>query len=165
MKNRVSFGVTFLGMVFCLLISAVSTVFVPFIANKNADTERIWTLLVGGLFWGGLFLALVIVIILSKMRAKLENGEGAENKKKNRMIPPLCFFSNLIATVFDLLFVVSVAAVVVTQFVGGMNQSIVISSMFFAIFSFEMHCVFNGKNYIFLLKGFESRSILGRASV
>lgn len=112
-----------------------------FVVKSGGQTNRIIAVISGVLFWMGLIIAIVFGLLQKKM---------ITNKDKDNKITLIKFFSNKPAFVFDVLLVVSFVAFVICMSINRMsNIATIIFSIF--IFSFEMHCVFNGKNYKYII--------------
>lgn len=112
-----------------------------FVVKSDGQTNRIIAVISGLLFWMGLIIAIVFGLLQNKM---------ITNKYKDNKIALIKFFSNKPAFVFDVLLVVSFVAFVICMIINRMSN---IATIFFSvfIFSFEMHCVFNGKNYKYII--------------
>ena len=115
----------------------------------------------GVLFWGGLLTGVVLQIILDARRkslfAKYNVERKAMQKVKNGL---LSFGSNPAATVADVcLFVSIIATVFVFILTRGMGYLcyVCLSAL---IFSFCMHCILNGRIYIFVKNQLKVQQVL-----
>jgi len=136
------------------LISSSTFFLVPFASFEEKGLAYNLAYIIGIGFWMGLLLAIVFTSLLSSLRLKEE--KKAKNKKlSNSRIGIAKFFSNNIAKTFDIIFFISLIGQVVVLMIDTYIMVEVVI-LFMLVFSFEMHCVFNGKNYLYILKNKES---------
>jgi len=61
------------------------------------------------------------------------------------------FFGNVPARVFDTLLIIGVTALIVSLLlIRTLPEIIILAGTFITVFSLEMHCMLNGKNYKWL---------------
>lgn len=122
-------------------ISNIGLFLSQFSIKNNGQKNQLLAFFAGVLFWGGLILAVVFTILINKT---------ANQKNSNNKSGIITFFSNKTAAIFDVTMIISSIIFVTILIVNSMsNVVIVVFSIF--IFSFEMHCVFNGKNYKYII--------------
>lgn len=122
-------------------ISNIGLFLSQFSIKNNGQKNQLLAFFAGVLFWGGLILAVVFTILINKT---------ANQKNSNNKSGIITFFSNKTAAIFDVTMIISSIIFVIILIVNSMsNVAIVVFSIF--IFSFEMHCVFNGKNYKYII--------------
>lgn len=148
MKILKNIGVRYLLIEISLFLSSSIGLFLSqFIIKSGGQTNRLIAVISGTLFWIGLILAIIFSLFLNKITI---------NKNNDNNIALIKFFSNKPAIVFDILLIVSLIAFVICLIVNRMsNIATIIFSIF--IFSFEMHCIFNGKNYKFIISRLEEK--------
>lgn len=146
-KLSVSKGKLFFYLYIAMLaILSGSTFMMPF-GIKTADKSMLLTYMSGALFWIGLIgtIVMAVLVTISKRRCK-EFEESYQGSKKLGLI---CFFKNTEAFVFDIIMFVSFVGFVITAiWVGTTVWPFVFLPVF--IFSFGMHCMLNGSNYIYI---------------
>lgn len=103
--------------------------------------KQILSYIIGACFWVFLLTAIGIQIYLSKKRK--QKGIFA------RGIPALKFFQKEDAWIADGIFLVSLAGSILLALFFK-NEWLQISFLVSLIFSFEMHCLLNSSNYIFI---------------
>lgn len=148
MKILKNIGVRYLLIEISLFLSSSIGLFLSqFIIKSSGQTNRLIAVISGTLFWIGLILAIIFSLYLNKITI---------NKNNDNKIALIKFFSNKPAIVFDVLLIVSFIAFVICMIVNRMsNIAIIIFCIF--IFSLEMHCVFNGKNYKYIISKLEEK--------
>ena len=117
--------------VLSFFLSAMTIWFMPYESLK---------IILGGVFWAGFFMGLLFQLPISKARKA-----DKKHAKKRRLA-----FSNKPAIFFDVLLILSSAAVYASLTTTGLPQLFSFGSMFALVFSLEMHGLFNGKNYQYL---------------
>lgn len=129
------------------LLSDIGLFLSQFVIKSGGQTNRIIAIISGVLFWIGLIIAIVFGLLQNKTTT---------NKDSNNKIGLISFFSNKPAFVFDVILIVSFIAFVICLIINKVsNIATIIFSIF--IFSFEMHCVFNGKNYKYIISKLEEK--------
>lgn len=125
------------------LISSVSLSLTSFVSYEDGVVKKVFSIIVGLLFWIGLAVGIAFIFVL---KSKTENC--FENEKGVGLVR---FFKNKFAICFDVAMIVWLIASIVViaiqteSFIGS-----VVVALF--VFSFEMHCVLNGKIYKCLMK-------------
>lgn len=125
-------------------VSSIALVLASFASYEDTATKKAFSIVVGLLFWIGLVVGIVMAIVLKK-----KNGKEIE---KTKAIGLIRFFKNKLAVCFDIAMLISfVASVIVVAtkmeaFIGS-----VLIGLF--IFTFEMHCVLNGKIFEYIKNG------------
>ncbi len=126
-------------------VSNIGLLLSQFLVKSNGQKNHLLAIVAGVLFWGGLLSAIAFTLLLNKT---------VTNKSKDRKISLLVFFSNKISTVIDIIMIVSAIAFVIILFINNMS-SVATTIFCIFIFSFEMHCIFNGKNYKYITSNLE----------
>ena len=103
--------------------------------------------LVGALFWLTLISTIYMAVRINNSRRRnLAFNEKYGSLKKLALIH---FFQNKKALIMDAVMFASIIAFVITRFLnGGLIIQFLFVSMF--VFSFGMHCMLNGINYIYI---------------
>lgn len=130
------------------LVSSATVLLVPFASFNEKGIKYTLSYVIGLAFWGGLLISILTIMVFNSYRVK--NEMLIEHNKSKNHIGAFNFFSNNIAKVFDSLFIISVFIQIFSMLLNNNNQLISVIILFFVIFTFEMHCLFNGKNYLFL---------------
>ena len=115
----------------------------------------------GLLFWGGLIVGVAFQIILEARRRAFF---ARYNVKREKMQKPrngfLTFGSNQIAMIADNFLVVSLVATILTFVYTKGYGSICYVCITVLLFSFCMHCIFNGRNYFHVNNQNKVRQVL-----
>lgn len=107
--------------------------------QKNGFTKVLGYLL-PSVFWAGLVIGVIMQVVISvKLKGKANNRVGI-----------ISFFKNKYALIFDILMIISfiVTLILMILKINNFAAFLAISLM---IFSFELHCVFNGKYFNYIL--------------
>lgn len=136
----------FAHYVIFLLVWTIS-IFLMYIASMYKDATKVPTLIAGGVFWIGL-----IGTLGSARKINNTRKNSYIFKKENSRIKQfglIFFFKNKEATVADIAMIVSLLGFAAVRIYA---DSLFLLFFFLAVFvfSFGMHCLLNGKNYIYL---------------
>lgn len=118
-------------------VSSISLALTSFVSYEDSLMKKIISIIIGILFWAGLVVGIILIFVAKKQNENLSNAKG---------IGLISFFKNRPAICFDVIMIVSLIisiVVIVIQsesFIGSL-----IIALF--VFSFEMHCILNGKTY------------------
>jgi len=105
----------------------------------------------GLLFWGGLILGAAFQIVLeSRRRAFFKKYKADRDKMQKPRNGLLSFASNKVATVVDCILAVSFVATVLAFVLTKGTGNVCYIGISASLFSFCMHCIFNGRNYFFI---------------
>ena len=145
-KNRRAgwLGVT----LFLFAVSSSAPLFIP-VTQQYSGAQAWQNYLVGGLFWGGLLLGIGGTLALSISRKR---HSKAEEEKKGGLPSFLHFFSNIPACAADIVFFLAVIALTLCSLIQGATPMLSYVLMALTLFALECHCVFNGKNFIEVIK-------------
>lgn len=116
----------------------------------NMREEGLLQVLPGLLFWAGLLLGIGSQISLSAQRkhwAEKEPERGGEIQK--RLPGALCFFQNTEGKISDIALAISVTGLAVC-FAARVDGLFVFLFMGLTFFSFCTHCIYNGKNILYI---------------
>lgn len=131
-----------------LVVMSVSFVFMPF-GVKMADESMTLTYISGTMFWIGFLgtIATAVCITYSRCRSKDFNKEYPNQKQ----LGLIHFFKNKPASVCDILMLVSLVGFIIACI---WVETTILPYIFLSIliFSFGMHCMLNGSNYIYINK-------------
>ncbi len=138
-------GMLFIYIAFMLVLSA-SIVLMPFGVEMAEKTMAV-TYISGALFWGGLAGAVTMAAIITCSRCRSDEfGKLYPNHKRLGLIH---FFGNIPAVICDILMFISLVGFIITNVLMGTTiwPFIFLSLL---IFSFGMHCMLNGSNYVYI---------------
>ena len=147
MKNK---KVDFIWLaVSCLsfLIFSVSFMIMPFESASAEDGFSIAAHLSGLMFWISLLIGVISQTVLVSRRSRRNIVSRVRRTKDTQNIGMFCFFKNKLATVFDILSIISLIGLIVslsyTRGIGFICY-VFVSAL---VFSFSMHCILNGRVY------------------
>lgn len=136
------------GYIAFLTVLSFSVFLMPF-AIKVADKSMILTYTSGILFWIGLIGTLAVAVYITVLRRQNRGFVKANPKKQLGLIH---FFQNTPASICDILMFVSLFGFIFTDV---WTRTTILPFIFLSllIFSFGMHCMLNGSNYIYINYG------------
>ena len=122
-----------------------SSMTVWFMPGASAGESNSALYVLAGVFWLGFIAGIVFLLPINK-------GRKADKKYREKQgLPPLLrFFSNKPALVFDVLMIVGVVTICLAFVIRSMPEWVLLAATFTAVFSVEMHGVFNGRGYLWL---------------
>ncbi len=130
-----------------LLFLMSSTILMMPIASETINDNRIFSVIIGIVFWiSGLFGYILVFLARKKTNIFLMNNpnyQDISNKKRGA----LTFCSDVSATVVDILAISSLLLLICLIINNNTNYIVYILISIF-IFSLNMHFLFNGKIYI-----------------
>ena len=129
-----------------LAVLSFSLFLMPFGLRQGNDSMLL-TYLSGALFWIGLIGTVVMAVHITKSRCK--SREFAAAHPNHKQLGLVHFFQNTSACICDGVMLVSIAGFVITRILAALTVwPFVFLSVF--VFSFGMHCMLNGSNYIYI---------------
>ncbi len=125
---------------------ALSIILMPIVYYLR-NTTRIPMYIVAVLFWMALFLTIRMAVNINNSRRR--NSAFNKKYKTLKKLALIHFFQNKMALIMDSIMFVSLIAFVVMHFI---TDNLVIHFLFVSMFafSFGMHCMLNGINYIYI---------------
>lgn len=129
-----------------LLVLSISILLMP-IASSQKEQTQIPMFLSGGCFWLGLIGTIMMALRINKAR---KMSTMFKDKQSNEKQLGLCsFFKNKEAKIADVAMLISVVCFIITRIcTENLYWQFIFLALF--VFSFGMHCMLNGKNYIYL---------------
>ena len=120
--------------------------------EQSRQAMDLMTILAGLCFWLPFLAGLALQLKLWAQCRKHYKTHRQPGKPAKR-VGVICFFRNPVATVWDIVMFVAVAALVISLL--ATNGSGAICFLFFSItmFAFCGHCVYNGRSYFFITCG------------
>lgn len=129
-----------------LLVWSIAILLMP-IASAQKEITKIPMFISGGCFWIGLLgtTTMAVKIINSRKRSYRFKDKHPEVKQ----LGLISFFKNKEAVIADIAMFVSIVCFIVTRICTDNIYWLFIFLALF-VFSFGMHCILNGKSYIYL---------------
>lgn len=129
-----------------LALLSITIFLMPFVNSIKKETE-FPMYIVGASFW----IALILTLIISSRINNLRRNSTAFNNEYNslRKLALIHFFQNKPAIIMDAIMFASLIAFVIARLV---TDNLIIQFLFVSMFafSFGMHCMLNGINYIYI---------------
>ena len=127
-------------------ISSMTIWFMPF-GSFEQDGKQTLAFILAAVFWLFFISGFVFMLPISKQRKR------DRSFKSKSGIALLRFFSNKPALVFDALLIAGIFVLLLTFIFRTMPGWITLAATFTAVFSLEMHGLFNGRNYEYMCAG------------
>lgn len=129
-----------------LLIMSSTILLMPLVTNiEKSDSFLI--LLTGLLFWVSATSGYVLIAVANRERKWFIVHRGDGNLKMGCRSGLFTFFTNIPATVADVVMVCSILALGVIKIMDLYDAYIVYIVFFLLVLSLNMHCMFNGRIY------------------
>lgn len=138
----------FVSIIF-LTIGAASFLFMPIARDSSSATYKIPLLINGLVFWISFIIGYFFVFLSNAMRKKIIKIKGKPG------IAGFC--SNIYATIFDFLLIISFISLVVLLVIHQAELYITFVVLFLLVLSINMHAMFNGKIFKTILNKNEER--------
>ena len=120
------------------------------LASFEAEGGRTLAYALAATFWLGLIMGMAFQAPVSKRRKSDAKYPQARKRKLPR------FFSNRPAAVFDTALIAGMIALALSFAIGAYPQWLTTAAIFTSVFSLEMRCIFNGRNYEYLRRNVNS---------
>lgn len=137
-----------------IILPIIQVLFVlgmPFVSFDEGLIQAIIAYTLAGLFWLSFGVEIVLWFFTSQVRKQIENrGLKKSRKLRRAKIGLISFFKNREALINDIVFILSIIAVVLLIFFKYYSGWIFLISLVLLFLTFNYHCIFNGKNYRFL---------------
>ncbi len=136
---------------FCLYIAflfllSLAVFIMPF-GFKVEHKTMILTYLSGIIFWVGLIGTMIMAVYITNSRK--QSKKFTKKFPNCKQLGLIHFFKNKPAFICDILLFISLIGFIITRICVGTSVVPFIFLSFF-IFSFGMHCMLNGSNYIYI---------------
>lgn len=152
MQKKKDFVFLIISIVSFLILS-ISFLIMPIETNVGSGSVGAATIAAGTMFWAGLITGIVMQVLLSVSRKKwlAANNKIRRGIKGEPSLGMFSFFKNKIAMAFDISAFVGLAGLIISMI--ATNAAGYICYVFIALFIFSLcsHCIFNGKNYFYIM--------------
>lgn len=127
-----------------LFIMSATLLFMP-LSVENGQQKPILVVAVGITFWISALIGYAFVIAANSVRKQITRLLSGSHAFLNGKIGVIMFFSNAYATIADVILIISFVTFVLINFSELNTSYLAYVFLFLLIFSFNMHCLFNGK--------------------
>lgn len=149
MKETRRIAVLFWVSIIFLFLMSATILFMPLVAGVNNNSG---TVIVGVIFWITAIAGYTLLAIAGFKKNKILQ-QGVKNKEnESSRLGITVFFSNRLAKVADIMLCISASVFFILNFTKLRNLYISYILLFLAVFSLNMHSVFNGGIYKFIMK-------------
>lgn len=132
--------------IFFLVTLSVSVLLMPY--NSKTDGVTDVKILTGAMFWLGLIGTVFFASLINYFRSKDKLFNKAAEKYNKLGLTH--FFQNLPAKIFDSLLIIALIGFILS-FVFNFTLSVKFIFISAIIFSFGMHCMLNGINFVYVM--------------
>lgn len=130
--------------IFGFLIMSSSFLLIPI------DIEVISLRISGFMFWSGLIVGIGFQVYLSIYRRNMMTNRIRRKINRQVKIGIISLCRNTVAIIFDSIMAISVIGLIITMILTNGMGTICYVFIFLTIFSFCMHCIFNGRIYYYI---------------
>lgn len=135
--------------IFLITVSSFMIMLVPFADYSGNTFKRVLTITICILFWGCLLSGYVIFFLTNKMRLDIRKRYRQQRMRHYRLrYGALNFFKNTEAMFFDAVLIASAIVLILLLIMKVQNDWLLAAVITLFIYSFQMHCILNGKIYI-----------------
>lgn len=153
MKSQTIDKVLFILCVVFAFLSSASVMFMPMVSDVRV-TNMVPLYINASVFWGMLILSIASIVILN---ARRKSSMKRSQRKQEKFMPGIIkFFSNIPAVIFEIIFAVCIIILALCIAFFDINEYYIFALIASVLFSFNMHCVFNGKNYFYVMSKAEN---------
>ncbi len=148
-ENQLSIKVVFFTALAFMFLFSASVLFVPFASQQDLLGNPFWIRLSGVWIWLTLIVAYILLFMTNRLRCK-----AVQNRQSKKAIDRwgICrFFTNPWAKAADCSFAVSLVGFIVMLIFASQSYAAYIL-LFTLLFTLQMHCVLNGKNFRYITK-------------
>ena len=129
-----------------LAVCAISILLMP-VAGTEKEASKLLPVIFGGGFWVGLIGTVFVAININNSRKRSYVFKYRYYDAKQFGL--ISFFKNKEAKIADITMFASIICLIITRiFVDNIYWMFIFLALF--VFSFGMHCMLNGKNYVYL---------------
>lgn len=129
-----------------LFTMSASVLLMPFVTSMETK-QKIATALIGLLFWTSAILGYTIIAIANQERKWFIRHHLDGDYKMNCHLGFISFFSNVPATISDVILIVSLLMFIIINFTYLRYEYIAFILLFLLMLSLNFHCLFNGRVY------------------
>lgn len=130
----------------CFTLMSATVLLMPLAVNAEG-TNRVLTIITGSVFWISALAGHAFLCLANQKRKWLLHYMSGTDSKMNSRPGIITVFSNIPATVSDVLTVCSLVLFVIHSFAGSRDSYLSYVLLFALLLSFHMHCLFNGRIY------------------
>lgn len=115
------------------------------------ESHAVISKIAGVMFWFGLVIGIIFQVILARHR-KIGMTKNRIQRLANQRVKPGVFslFKNPVAIVFDLLMAIGLVGLISSMILTKGMGYICYAFISITVFSFSMHCIFNGRIYLYI---------------
>lgn len=137
----------FYSSVCFLSLMSFSIMLMPWASEKAIETNDMSVKTVGVLFWLLTLLGYGALCLANAKRKRFWVKRFGRDIQKNYKPGFLCFFSNRIAEVFDIMMATFLVTTAIVAFTPWRNTFFFIALLALVVWAVNMHCLFNGRTY------------------
>ena len=149
-KKQVDFIWLGLSILFFFML-AISFLLMPFGNVTPDETISAYTLSAGLMFWLSIAMGVVTQCVLAYRRRTWYASHRSKKIRIQQKIGFVTFFSNIYATIADIVSILSLLGFVISMFATQGTGYICYVFISLLVFSFSMHCILNGKGFYHII--------------
>lgn len=143
------------GTVAAFAVSSAALLFIPFTAGIRKNHSNVAAYVIAAVFWIGLLTGIVLSVVTAAVMRKHKQNHMATKYRDH--IPGAFRFQTKPAFVaMYAVIIVGILLMISDIFFNFMPQTMMLPVVSATVFTFELHCVLDGKNYWMYKKSKES---------
>lgn len=139
----------FIASGICYFLSALSIFLLPFSRKMDSSEMTVIGYFAGFLFWIGILCG---IWCFSVSWVKIKDLQGYQSWREKSRLGVLSFFRGKGGIFVDIGFLVSLMALILSDYIMGLPSWIVLIFLFGSLYFFYLHFLLNGKVYRYLFE-------------
>lgn len=138
------------GLIISASLSIFGAVLILLISLCNIDgtkAEKMCAYIIAVLFWATIIALVILTVKITKYRNYLQERGYRIRGIRHSPIGVFSFFKNKEAAVIDIVLFISAVSVGIISWTHISLSLVILFSISLLFFSFNMHCILNGRNY------------------
>lgn len=125
-------------------------VLIPFANVEGTEGQRMFAYVIAFLFWTSIFAEIIFLCMANSQRKRLSRKLYRNKEISQSLLGIFSFLKNKEAMVVDIMLFLSVILLGIIIWTNVKTGWIIIGVVSVLVLSFNLHCIFNGKNYRYL---------------
>lgn len=122
----------------------------PYASLEASKENNLGIYMTGAIFWTSMLIGYGFIFVIDSRRKRFIKQNKLQQKQTKLLPGAIRFFSNRPASIFDILFVISLVGLITCEFTSYKGEMVTYVLLALVVLSFHLHCMFNGKNYIYI---------------
>lgn len=133
----------------CAVVSSVAFLGIPVSKLFEGNVQNAVSVITASVFWAGLFLEQVLLLLVNRHRKQAPSPLAVKKRLEQSRVGLLRFVSNTEAAISDIALLAALLIMIAIVLFDVRNLWISITAVVLLLLTFQFHCIFNGKNYLY----------------